>query len=286
MKTRLIKILFIAAVALLLLKSGVSAAFYLWPQPEADNTGNAAAQELIRLTNAYRQGLGLNALAVNPRLTQAAVNKAKDLLSKQYFSHTSPEGKRFSNWVKEVNYSYFYVGENLAIDFAAPQEVFDAWLNSPKHKENIERKEFQEIGMADLKGRFDGRETSVVVQLFGSRVLGENELSTGGDFSSAAGNYFSSDIFSPTRLLELINRYLDYLLFAAIMLLILAIIFRRIRLKKTPQKEISSAEPAGRIKIGTVKKQAPPLISLYTKQPHGNINPQAPKRKATAAAKK
>jgi|GEM_PF-938549 len=279
MKSKLIKILFIAAVGLLLMKSGVNAAIYLWPKTELDATGNSAAIELIQLTNEYRRNLGLRELIVNPRLTQAAVNKAKDLLAKQYFNHTSPTGKKFSDWVKEVNYSYFYVGENLAIDFANPQEVFDAWIKSPKHKENIERPEFQEIGIADLKGLFDSRETDVVVQLFGSRVLGENEKSTSSN-SALINNYFGTANAGSSAYdyFGWIDQQLNYILFFIIFVLVITIIIRKIRRKKLPasnalrsnagrplQSAAASLSNKSIIRV-SAKKQAPPLVSLYTKR--------------------
>ena len=267
MKSRSVRIFFIIAVAALLMKSSVSAAVYFWPKPEIESSGNAAAFELIRLTNEYRQKLGLGALAINPRLTQAAVNKAKDILSHQYFSHTSPEGRKFSDWVKDVNYAYFYVGENLAIDFPNSQEAFDAWLGSPKHKENIERSEYQEIGIADLKGEFEGRETNVIVQLFGSRVLGADEQSSGAA-AGQAGNYFTpADDSSGYGYFGLVDQYLNYILFAAILLLVLAVIVHRMRRKKSPSGRTAAfnTSSAGIMRV-SAKKQAPPLISLYTKR--------------------
>ncbi len=138
--------------------------------------GGAQAEELINLTNQYRLNHGLNELIPNPRLTQAAINKAKDILEKNYFSHTSPDGRRFSYWIKESGYPYFYAGENLAIDFSNSQELFDAWIKSDKHRENIERREFQEIGIASLGGIFENRKTNIVVQLFGTRIPGKSEI--------------------------------------------------------------------------------------------------------------
>lgn len=155
------------------------------------NNSSEYSEAIIALTNTYRSSLNLNGLTVNSRLTQAAINKASDMLKRSYFSHTGPDGQKFSQWVKDINYDYFYVGENLAIDFADPEEAFDAWLKSEKHRQNIERAEFQEIGVACIKGRFNNRDTWVIVQLFGTRVLGENELFSG-SFNGNSGwnNYF------------------------------------------------------------------------------------------------
>lgn len=183
--------------------------------------GQSQAEEIIGLTNQYRINLGLSQLTANPRLTQAAVNKANDILAKQYFSHTSPDGKRFSQWIKDSGYSYFYVGENLAIDFDNSQDLFDAWIKSEGHRKNIERPEFQEIGVASLHGKFKDRATDVVVQLFGARVMGASESSGHGDRQNDPGaplsvdNYFSGKtgrgIGEP---LEASKRYFDLMLIA------------------------------------------------------------------------
>ncbi|PIS38944.1 MAG: hypothetical protein COT34_01075 [Candidatus Nealsonbacteria bacterium CG08_land_8_20_14_0_20_43_11] len=124
---------------------------------------------LTELTNKDRQALGLAVLKENPLLDQAAYQKAKDMLEKGYFSHKSPEGKSSWQWIKEVNYDYQYAGENLAIGFLDSEEVYQAWFSSPTHKTNLLNPRYSEIGIAVLKGDFQGSETYVVVQLFGTQ---------------------------------------------------------------------------------------------------------------------
>jgi len=60
------------------------------------------------------------------------------------------------------------VGENLAIDFSSSQGVMEAWDNSPLHKKNLLSPYYQEIGVADVSGKFQGQDTTVVVQIFGA----------------------------------------------------------------------------------------------------------------------
>ncbi len=125
------------------------------------------AEQLIDLTNQERLKHNLSPLFPNDVLTKAAANKAQDLLKGQYFSHNSPEGKKFSAWVKEVNYPYSIVGENLAEGFSSDQTIIKAWMDSPGHRDNILHPEYKEIGIAVLKGSFKGKETKMVVQIFG-----------------------------------------------------------------------------------------------------------------------
>ncbi|MEK7652873.1 MAG: CAP domain-containing protein [Patescibacteria group bacterium] len=169
------KILLIIIIALIAAKAVLMATIFLYPKILPEDGLPVTASQLIEMTNNYRQENGLNPLSVNYRLTQAAVNKARDILTNQSFSHTSPDGRKFSQWIKEVNYKYFYVGENLAIDFNDPEDIFAAWLDSPSHKDNIIKPQYQEIGLAVLPGKFQNHSTIVVVQLFGTRVLGEGE---------------------------------------------------------------------------------------------------------------
>jgi len=124
--------------------------------------------DLIILTNQERKAQGLQELKPNHKLTQAAHKKALDILKNQYFAHTTPEGKPFYEWIEENGYNYLYAGENLAIDFTTNEGVIKAWMQSPLHKANILNKNYNEIGLVSLWGKWDSKETNVVVQMFGS----------------------------------------------------------------------------------------------------------------------
>jgi len=43
-----------------------------------------------------------------------------------------------------------------------------AWLDSPSHRANLLNSNYKDVGIAILKGDFQGNETTVVVQLFGT----------------------------------------------------------------------------------------------------------------------
>lgn len=125
------------------------------------------AATLIEQTNIERAARDLAPLSLNAALTTAAQNKANNILDHDYFNHTNPDGKPFYSWIKETNYQYQSAGENLALDFTSPEPIVAAWMNSPKHRDNILDPDFQETGMAVVTGEFQGRETTIVVQLFG-----------------------------------------------------------------------------------------------------------------------
>jgi hypothetical protein len=122
---------------------------------------------LADLTNQDRGLNGVTKLNWSPTLEKAAKLKAEDMLENSYFAHTSPSGLTPWHWLNEVNYNFVYAGENLAVDFTESQNVENAWLNSPKHKENIMNSNFTEIGIATVDGVFEGKQTTFVVQFFG-----------------------------------------------------------------------------------------------------------------------
>jgi len=127
-----------------------------------------SAGTLVTLTNSARAQNGLGGLATNSALASAAYNKAKDMFENNYFAHNSPSGKTPWDFIKEAGYSYSYAGENLAIGYTDPDELFSAWMGSPTHRENIINPNFREIGIAVVSGTFQGSETLIAVQEFGA----------------------------------------------------------------------------------------------------------------------
>lgn len=140
------------------------------------------ATEVINLLNSERKELGLNPLQINSKLNEAAILKAKDMMAKDYFSHTSPSGVSPWEWIRRAGYQYTVAGENLAIGFLDSTEVHQAWNDSSSHRQNLLDKRFEEVGVAVLTGDFAGNETTIVVELFGTPLGGLNFI--GGDSSS------------------------------------------------------------------------------------------------------
>ena len=159
-------ILFHYILALLILKL-IAISFIIY-FPKTVFFADLTKTTLIELTNQERQTLGLPVLKENSKLNQAAYQKAQDMLFFDYFSHYSPSGISPWYWFKKAGYNYQLAGENLAIGFLDSEEVVGEWKKSPSHRENLLNPNFQEIGMAVLKGDFQGSETTVVVQVFAS----------------------------------------------------------------------------------------------------------------------
>jgi len=131
-----------------------------------------SAGTLVSMTNSARTRNGLGALTVNAKLTSAATAKAQDMLANQYFAHTSPQGKTPWDFIKGAGYNYSYAGENLAIGYTDANELFNAWMASATHRQNILNPNFREIGIAVVAGTYEGVETIVVAQEFGTPLEG------------------------------------------------------------------------------------------------------------------
>lgn len=157
--------------SLFLLSLLIVASFNLPGILEGDILGtgsNIAKDEIVRLTNEQRTTSGLASLNYNPQLEQAAILKAQDMFSKNYWAHTSPDGETPWSFFSKAGYSFKFAGENLAKDFDNSSQVVSGWMESSGHKENILNANFTEIGVGVMNGNLNGSETTLVVQMFGT----------------------------------------------------------------------------------------------------------------------
>jgi hypothetical protein len=131
---------------------------------------NISPEEVIRLTNEKRAQAGLSPLSENSTLDQAALAKGTDMLNNDYWAHVSPNGTE--PWVFFINagYKYRYAGENLARDFSNPGDTVSAWMASPSHRDNLLSPKYKDIGVAVVEGDLAGVDTTIVVQLFGTKA--------------------------------------------------------------------------------------------------------------------
>lgn len=144
--------------------------------PHKAKAESVSAKTLVTLTNSSRASESLPYLSINQNLVSAARAKAQDMIDKDYFAHNSPEGITPWYWIKKAGYSYSFAGENLAIDFSSSSTIHSAWMASPSHRANILDSNFAEIGIAVLTGEFEGRNTIVVVQMFGKPLKNQSSF--------------------------------------------------------------------------------------------------------------
>lgn len=138
---------------------------------QSDFLASIYSGAIVNLANADRESNNLSTLTTNDLLNKAAQLKAEDMASKGYFAHTSPEGVAPWYWFALAGYDFLYAGENLAIDFNDSKDVETAWMNSPLHRANILNGHFTDIGIGIASGKYQGRDTTFVVEMFGSKKI-------------------------------------------------------------------------------------------------------------------
>lgn len=139
---------------------------------------NITVNDLLKDTNEKRAENGLSPVVLNDQLSQAAALKAANMFAEQYWAHVAPSGKDPWYFIRQIGYNYLYAGENLARDFPDSKSVVDAWMNSPTHRENIVNSRYKDIGFAVVNGKYGSYETTLVVQMFGTRPGGAPTVET------------------------------------------------------------------------------------------------------------
>ena len=141
--------------------------FFIYPSPA--QLAVIISSNMISLVNESREEAGLEPLVENALLNQFAQAKGEDMISRDYFAHDTPEGKRPWQWIDRFEYDYVYAGENLAMDFTEAELVHEAFMKSPFHRKNILNSKYKEVGTAVLHGELGGHETILLVEFFGTQ---------------------------------------------------------------------------------------------------------------------
>lgn len=127
------------------------------------NTAGPFAIQMLAEVNAAR-AVGRNCggeakpavppLSWNAFLAQAAVNHAQDMSSRNYFSHSSPEGLMADARARALGYQYSALNENIGSGTSSVKEIMTAWMNSPGHCRTIMDPAFKEMGAGYVNFRF------------------------------------------------------------------------------------------------------------------------------------
>lgn len=116
--------------------------------PNPPNVANLPAETAVLvIVNAERAKAGCRALTVDPRLAAAARKHSADMVARDYFSHTTPDGVTFSQRIDAEGYRWSRVAENIAAGQRNATEVMKAWMKSPGHRANILNCQLRNIGI-------------------------------------------------------------------------------------------------------------------------------------------
>ena len=90
-------------------------------------------------------------LAWNDKLTQAAYGHSLDMATKNYFGHTSQDGRSEAQRVQATGYQWNTLGENIAAGQRTMTSVMQAWQGSAGHCKNLMAVNFTEVGLSCAK---------------------------------------------------------------------------------------------------------------------------------------
>ena len=127
---------------------------YLLGHSNDPNVGVSKIDPLVEKINKVRKENNLEPLIQKEKLSKSAASKAKDMTNKDYWSHLNPNGKTPWEFIEESDYEYKNAGENLAKNFTNNDEMIQAWMNSPTHREILLSKLYKEMGTGS-----DGKNT-------------------------------------------------------------------------------------------------------------------------------
>jgi len=148
------------------------------------NLASQTRNDLIAAVNDFRAAYKLGPLRANYYLELSGQRHAKDMANRGYFSHYTPEGLSYVDRIRAGGYldinpdscscpqqfdlggsidqgpNYFItgkqqcscdprfsLGENLAKGQLTVKQIMEDWKNSPSHRINMLRPEFEEIGI-------------------------------------------------------------------------------------------------------------------------------------------
>lgn len=122
------------------------------PSTGTSSNPSAYTAEVVKLVNQERAKAGLKPLTENAKLSNMAMDKAKDMSNNNYFDHNSPTYGSPFDMMKKYGISFSYAGENIAKGQKTPADVMNAWMNSEGHRANILNSNYTTIGVAYYNG--------------------------------------------------------------------------------------------------------------------------------------
>lgn len=107
------------------------------------------SHRLIEVVNRVRWEQGrLPPLKVDPTLERAALGHSQDMAEYDFFGHDGVDMSSPWDRIEAQGYeTWFILGENIASGYRTPEEVVQAWLDSPNHRANMLNEEMREAGV-------------------------------------------------------------------------------------------------------------------------------------------
>ncbi|WP_343207998.1 CAP domain-containing protein [Anaerolentibacter hominis] len=106
-------------------------------------------QEIFDLTNSLRARNNLPLVKWSDQAAASALNHSRDMAEKDYFNHTSKDGKSPFDRMKKNGINYMAAGENIAAGYADSVTVCYQWFQSEGHRANLLDERFTYLGVGN-----------------------------------------------------------------------------------------------------------------------------------------
>ncbi|WP_214322827.1 CAP domain-containing protein [Nonomuraea sediminis] len=115
-------------------------------QPQSGDASQYV-QQILTLTNAERAKVGCGPLRMESQLQAAAQAHADDMAARDYYSHTSLDGRSPGDRITATGYGWRGWGENIYRSPKSPEEAMRGWMDSSGHRANILNCSYKDIGV-------------------------------------------------------------------------------------------------------------------------------------------
>ena len=162
-----------------LLVLGLLASFFVAPGTAAAADPMTISQAELAMVNALnvdRTTRGLVPVRVDSRLMAIARGRSADMVAKDYFSHTQPDGRNVFDIISAKKITWYGAGEIIAWNNYPTLETSVAaannqWLNSPGHKAIVVSTSYNYVGVGLALGT-NGKKLWTAVYMRGPDLTG------------------------------------------------------------------------------------------------------------------
>ena len=131
---------------------------------------------MLKLINHARKSRGLAPVDSVASLDRAALLHSRDMIARDYLSHSSPGGATVAGRARSAGYptSGSSLGEVIALGSSykgTPESIFKGWMRSSGHRQIILTKRWRDAGIGCARGTYKGYSGVVIYTVdFGRRA--------------------------------------------------------------------------------------------------------------------
>jgi uncharacterized protein YkwD len=129
------------------------------------SSADTIENNLLNSVNSTRSQYGIGSLLLNPALSSIARSRSADMINRNYFSHTTPDGKNIFAILNENGFSWQFAGENIyqcsPAGMGSESAILNTWMSSPSHRDNLLNRAFNQVGIGIVDSG-DTRTVSIV----------------------------------------------------------------------------------------------------------------------------